>query len=239
MERDYSQQSRAISWILDYVVDTHSHMLTNGVRSVYLLRQHLFAATPGSHQGWRTGRFSLLWMGSYVLNADPSMITLRATYSGYNRVHGLKFQGAVLPNGLLVTCTDWPVAGSRHDAYIFGMSNPNPEVANMQEGEHVQHVVYGDTASSSFLTLSWDTNEPPTFSQVRWLPIRPYQWPGSASRSFGKLVQHFPILDYKKKLKLHLQPIANLYITATVLINMPTGLYGRVTGSGFEQSPRS
>ena len=41
----------------------------------------------------------------------------------------------------------------------------------------------------------------------------------SVEWGFGKLLQLFPFLDYKKNLKLFLQPVANYYIVETFLIN--------------------
>ncbi|CAM9966532.1 unnamed protein product [Discosporangium mesarthrocarpum] len=57
--------------------------------------------------------------------------TEKAMHSGYKRVHGLNYQGVVLPNGLLRDLCG-PVVGSRHDAHMLDGSNLNPKVANMR-----------------------------------------------------------------------------------------------------------
>ncbi|CAN0156318.1 unnamed protein product, partial [Discosporangium mesarthrocarpum] len=163
--------------------------------------------------------------------------TQNATYSGYERVHSLKFQGLELPNGLLCDLHG-PVAGSRHDVYMLGRINLNPKVVNMPEGAPVQYVVYGDTAYPNLSHVTRGYRQTPS--------IQPGQvasnWAMSVVRistewSFGKLVQQFPFLVYEKNPKLHLQPTAKLYLAAAFLIDMHTCLYGSVTGRRFEQNP--
>ncbi|CAM9853686.1 unnamed protein product [Discosporangium mesarthrocarpum] len=52
--------------------------------------------------------------------------------------------------------------------------------------------------------------------------------------AFGKVLQLWPFLDFEKNSKLHIQPIAHLYVVGAVLTNMHTCPYGSQTGHYFD-----
>ena len=54
---------------------------------------------------------------------------------------------------------------------------------------------------------------------------------------FGKIVQQFAFLDFKKNLKLFLQPVGKYYIVATILTNCHTCWYGSQTSTYFNLAP--
>lgn len=56
---------------------------------------------------------------------------------------------------------------------------------------------------------------------------------------FGKLLNLFAFLDYKKNHKLYLQPIGKYYKVAALLANCHTCFYGSETGSFFGLNPPS
>ena len=51
---------------------------------------------------------------------------------------------------------------------------------------------------------------------------------------FWKICQLFAFLDFKKNLKLLLQPIGKYYVVAVILVNFHTCLYGFQTGAYFD-----
>ena len=55
----------------------------------------------------------------------------------------------------------------------------------------------------------------------------------SVEWGFGKITQHFAYLDFKRDLKVLLQPVAKYYVVGALLINCHTCLYGSVTGVLF------
>jgi len=61
----------------------------------------------------------------------------------------------------------------------------------------------------------------------------------SVEWGFGKIIQYFAYLDFKKNLKILLQPVGKYYFVASLLINCHTCLYGSVTSSYFEVDPPS
>jgi hypothetical protein len=54
---------------------------------------------------------------------------------------------------------------------------------------------------------------------------------------FGKVVTIFPFVDFKKSLKVYLQPIGKIYRVAVLFTNMHTCLYGSVTMEFFGLEP--
>ena len=61
----------------------------------------------------------------------------------------------------------------------------------------------------------------------------------SVERTFGKLVQYFAYLDFKKNQKILLQPIGKYYLVGAILTNCHTCLYGWVTTTFFSVKPPS
>ena len=54
---------------------------------------------------------------------------------------------------------------------------------------------------------------------------------------FGKICQLFAFLDFKKNLKLLLQPIGKYYLVAVIPVNCHTCLYGSQTAAYFDLDP--
>ena len=59
----------------------------------------------------------------------------------------------------------------------------------------------------------------------------------SVKWGFGKTCQLFAFLDFKKNLKILLQPIGKYYLVAAVLANCHTCLYGSQTSTFFGVDP--
>ena len=51
---------------------------------------------------------------------------------------------------------------------------------------------------------------------------------------FGKVVSIFAFMDFKKNLRIYLQPVGKMYFTAVFLTNCHTCLYGSQTGAYFD-----
>ena len=74
----------------------------------------------------------------------------KAAYSGHKRHHAIKYQSVYLPDGMFMTLFG-PIAGSRHDGFLFRESNLLHQMQDMfPDGEYA---LYGD----------------PAYQQTRWL----------------------------------------------------------------------
>jgi hypothetical protein len=54
---------------------------------------------------------------------------------------------------------------------------------------------------------------------------------------FGKVVGTFAFVDFKKNMKLYLQPVGRVYMAAVLMTNIHSCLYGSLTSQFFELDP--
>lgn len=172
--------------------------------------------------------------GTLRRSCRPTDVELqREIYDGHHRDHGLAFQCVQLPNGFIMDMFG-PVSGRRHDATVLRLSRLNARLAAAQHDELRQYSVYGDSAY-------------PVLSHVRRGFKGSNLTPGqrehnrqmssvriSVEWSFGKIVQLWGFVDYRKNLKLLLQPIGLYYMNAAILTNAHTCLYGSLTGERMD-----
>lgn len=160
-------------------------------------------------------------------------------YSGHKRVHCVKYQSVVCPDGIIASMMG-PYQGSRHDAGILRDTNlyEQLEIKTRFSVEN-KFVLYGDAAYP-----------------IRELLLKPYQtralvpveanfnYEMSRARQavewgFGKIISEFAFVDFKKNQKLLLQQIGKMYTVATLLTNCHTCLYQGQTSSYFDIQPPS
>ncbi|KAK3734504.1 hypothetical protein QZH41_010192 [Actinostola sp. cb2023] len=162
----------------------------------------------------------------------------RIMFSGHKRIHCLKFQSVQAPNGLIAHMFG-PIEGRRHDAFMLGMSDLLPELQRLVKPNGEPYVLYGDPAygiSQNILApfrganLTADEQE---FNRAMSKVRVSVEW------GFGKIVQNFAFLDFKKNLKVLLQPVAKYYLVSTILTNCHTCLYGSLVSSFFDLNPPS
>lgn len=61
----------------------------------------------------------------------------------------------------------------------------------------------------------------------------------SVEWGFGKIIQYFAFVDFKKNQKVLLQPVGKQYIVSAILTNLHTCLNGSPTGNTFGVNPPS
>ena len=61
----------------------------------------------------------------------------------------------------------------------------------------------------------------------------------SVERGFGKILQYFSFLDFRKNKKVVLQPIGKYFLVLSIIINCHTCLYGSLTSNYFGVDPPS
>ncbi|GFR73961.1 protein ALP1-like [Elysia marginata] len=155
-------------------------------------------------------------------------------YNGHKRVHALKFQAVTLPNGIIGHLFG-PLSGRRHDSALLSESGLMPELQRVAP----EYYIYGDQAYplrrqliAPFRGAVLTENQENFNHQMGKLRMC-VEW------SFGKIIQYFSFLDYKKNQKLFLQPVAKHYLVGGLLTNCHTCLYGSVTTSYFDCPPPS
>ena len=164
----------------------------------------------------------------------------RVIYNGHHRVHAIKFQSTVAPNGLIANLYG-PVEGRRHDSAMLAQSGL---LIQLQQHSHAQNgralCIYGDPAyplrnhlqapyrSNRFLTHAQrDFNK--SMSTVRIC----VEW------VFGDITNYFAFMDFNKNLKIGLSPIGKMYIVCALLHNARACLYKNITTNFFDvETPR-
>ena len=157
-------------------------------------------------------------------------------YNGHKRVHGLKYQSIIAPNGLIANMYG-PFVGRRHDSAMLEASNVRMDLQNLQDDNGRLVCIYGDPAyplspelMAPFPTVNLQQEE----AHFNYQMSRVRQ---SVEWGFKKIISQFAILDYKKNLKLHLQPVALYYLVGTIMTNCHTCMYGSEVSEFFDVQP--
>ncbi|XP_067025122.1 uncharacterized protein [Acropora muricata] len=144
-------------------------------------------------------------------------------------------ESVVCPNGLIANLF-LPVAGRHHDAFMLHESNLIPRLQAKSAALPI-FTLYGDPAyplcqhSLGPYRGAQLTPDQQLFNERMSKVRESVEW------SFGKVVQYFAFLDFKKNLKVLLQPVGKYYVVGSLLINCHTCLYGSVTSSYFGLQP--
>jgi len=148
-------------------------------------------------------------------------------YSGYKKMHVLKYQSVLFPNGIIGRL-DGPFQGRRHDSAVLNLSGLINELSKefvKQDGSC--YTLYGDTgyANQKFIKVG--------FKNYKKLTERQKQFNADMAAlrvcveyGFGKILQYFSYSDFKKTQKILLQPVKQMYYVATVLTNCLVCLRG-------------
>ncbi|CAL8106332.1 unnamed protein product [Orchesella dallaii] len=160
----------------------------------------------------------------------------RAVYNGHKRVHALKFQSIVAANGLIANLFG-PVEGRRHDAFLLSESKVLSKMESKLDENGNPFCIYGDPAYPLRRQLicpfkgSRLTQQEQLFNKRMSTNRIAVEW------VFGKLLQNFAFVDFKKNLKMLLQPVAMYFKVAAIFTNCHTCIYGSNTSTYFNLSP--
>ena len=161
----------------------------------------------------------------------------RQVYNGHKREHGIKFQSVVTPNGLVANMFG-PFEGRRHDAALLsdsGLLTKLDALPRLVNGK--AFALYGDPAYPLRSQLLCPfrgavlTAEQEQFNKSMSSVRESVEW------VFGKIITNFAFLDFKKNLKLLLQPVGKYYLVGTIFTNCHTCLYGSQTSDYFNVQP--
>ena len=231
--REASQLSRVCNTLIDMIYQRH----------LSVLRDRLHRWVPDFEKFARCVRVkTTMGLGSIVGFVDGTFRPnctpgghddiQRELFSGHKRRHGLKYQGTMLPNGIIADLYG-PYSGRRNDAFLVTNSELNNRLAAAQAGRPVQYKIYGDAAYSITSHISRGYGGVNVTAAQR-------EWNRQMSSAricvewgFGKVVKQFAFIDHAADLKLFLQQIGKLYMVAVLCTNAHTCCYGSQTGEYF------
>ena len=161
----------------------------------------------------------------------------RVLYNGHKKVHALKFQSVVAPNGLIANLFG-PVEGRRHDSGMLADSELLRELMlHSFSPNGTPLCIYGDPAYPLRVHLQagfkgaqltpqqdlWNTRMSAVRVSVEWV--------------FKDIVNYFKFIDFKKNLKVGLSAVGKMYIICALLHNCRCCLYGSETSDYFDCEP--
>ena len=161
----------------------------------------------------------------------------REVYNGHKRVHAIKFQSVVTPNGLIANLYG-PVEGRCHDSRILGMSGL---LQQLQQYSHspagAPLCIYGDTAYPHRVYLQAPFRGPQLAANKEAFNTSMSKVRIAVEWLFGDIINYFKFLDFKKNLKIGLSAVGKMYIVCALLRNAHTCLYKSNTSDFFEIDP--
>lgn len=169
----------------------------------------------------------------------------RQVYSGYKKLHGIKFQSVIAPNGLIIEMFG-AIVGRRSDSYMLARSSLLGRMANLVATAGSPFYLYADSAYplSMYLLRGYKGAMTPAQQAFATEMSRLRE---SVEWGFALVIQDWTYIDYKKNLKLLMQPIGKMYFVAALLSNMKTCVtaqhafdgYGNQIAFKFKVSPPS
>ena len=94
---------------------------------------------------------SALWMALFAAFPDQKHLQ-RVMYNGHKRVHAMKFQSVVLPNGIIANLAG-PYEGRRHDSTMLQQSGLLTSLRRVAHFNGQPLCLYGDPAYPSGVHL--------------------------------------------------------------------------------------
>ena len=164
-------------------------------------------------------------------------INQRVVYNGHKRVHALKFQCVVLPNGMIANLSG-PYEGRKHDSTMLNESGLLLQLQQKAWYNGEPLCIYGDPAyplkvhlQAPYRTANLTANQQ-AFNKAMSEQRVSVEW------LFGLLSNYFKFIDFKKMQKLGLSPVGKVYVICALLQNAHTCLYGNMISDYFNlESP--
>ena len=158
-------------------------------------------------------------------------------YNRHKRVHGIKFQSVVAPNGLTASLIG-PVEGRRHDSGMLFDSGLLQELSHYSFApDGTPLCVYGDPAYPLRVHLQGPFKGAHLTPAEQQFNKAMSQVSVSVEWLFGDTVNYFAFLDFKKNLKIGLRPVFKMYIVWALLRNAHSCLYQSSTSKFFGIDP--
>ena len=128
--------------------------------------------------------------------------------------------------------------GRCHDAFMLGQSGLLPKLRNITKPNREPYIIiYGDPAYGLSRNILAPFRGAVLTAEERQFNSAMSKVRVSVEWGFGKIMQNFAFVDFKKNLKILLQHVTKYYLVAGILTNCHTCLYGSIVSRFFELSP--
>ena len=161
----------------------------------------------------------------------------RQLYNWHKRVHGIKLQSIICPNGMIANLYGL-IKGLRHDSFILARSGILDQLEHFSFGSHWEILcIYGDPAyplkvhlqtpfrGANLIPLqkSWNKKMSSARISVEWV--------------FGDIISYFKFIEFRKILKIKLSAVGKMYIVCALLRNARSCFYETSTENYFGLQP--
>ena len=224
--------------VLDFLYSTHRHRLQNWNMNPFLQpeRLHRYAETIHQHGAPLQNCFG--FVDGTVRSIARPKFNQRVMYNGHKRVHGIKFQSVVTPNGLIANLCG-PFEGKRHDSIMLNQSGLLDELRRVAIYNGQPLCLYGDPAYPLGIHLQAPYKGNNLTPQMELYNKSMSEVRVAVELLFGDICNYFKFIDFKRQMKVNLSPVGKIYFVCALLENARTCLYGNQVSEMFEIAPPS
>lgn len=236
--RPVPQLSMVVSEMMDFIFARYGHLLSS-FNQPWLSPANLVNFSELIHR--KGAALDNCWgfIDGTVRPVCRPGVNQRVLYNGHKRVHAIKFQSVVAPNGLIANLFG-PVEGRRHDSAMLAMSGLLPKLETHSISPAGQSLcLYGDPAYPLRVHLQGPFKGAALTPQQEAFNLCMSKVRTSVEWVFGDIVEYFAFLDFKKDLKVGLSAIGKMYIVCALLRNAHSCYYGSTTSTYFGLDPPS
>eukprot|EP00961_Rhodomonas_salina_P265307 3586361-Rhodomonas_salina.1 len=157
------------------------------------------------------------------------------TFAGKERLHGLKYQGGVLPNGIALIWGPW--RGTEHDATMMREAKILEEMREVCEDLGIDYCIFGDSAYPLHRFMQRVLKPVPggelTQLERRFNALMS-RYRVVVENIFGEAVKYFGILTHRHNMRLGSMQVGKVFPLAMLFYNLRSMFYGNQTSAYFE-----
>lgn len=230
---DYSRCSRIFNYFVRFMVENWGYLLTNNIdywtdliptfadsihRKIRAENLHI----PNDHPNSQIFGFIDCTYNETCRPNDPWV--QMGFYTKHKKIHGLKFQIIVLPNGMKFHVSH-PDSARRRDAHLLSESRILQAIENMQANWEEKFRIHGDAAYGSYLCY---------LSSGELGNVRV-----TVENDIGEVKEYFKFINYERMLQLQRMQVASIFLVALLLHDMYVSLIGSTVSRFFSLLPPS
>lgn len=148
----------------------------------------------------------------------------QAWWTGWKKLHGLKFQTVILANGMDFKIYG-PVSVRHNDAYTLGRSRIEEKIEYLQRNQRLKFKMYGDSAyfDDDFMVTGGGRGMSSVRETIEW--------------SYKDLKMTWRYCNWRNVLQLRKQPVGKIVFVCILLRNMYNCMYSSEAATYFEFLP--
>lgn len=223
--------------VLDRIYEMHHHRLESWDQPFLSQDQlHSYALAIHNHGAPLQNCFG--FVDGTVRQISRPKYHQRLMYNGHKRVHAIKFQSVVVPNGLIANLAG-PFEGRRHDSTMLYESGLLPNLRRVAHYNNIPLCLYGDPAYPLGVHLQGPFKDRQPTQQMQDYNKAMSKVRVAVEWMFGNITKYFSFIDFKRQMKLNLSAVGKMYVVSALLENARTCLYGNIVSKAFELQPPS